>query len=262
MTTTKATNIILHGDCLTEMRKLESGSIDLIVTSPPYNLKRTTGGGIKNGGHKAKWKVNQLKEGYADHADNMPHAEYVEWQRACLTEMMRLIPEDGAIFYNHKNRVQAGVLQDRSDILSGFPVRQIITWDRGSGFNFNDAFFLPTTEQIYLIAKSKFKLVKGANRFTDVWRIPPERDNSHPAPFPVEIALRCISSTNAKIVLDPFFGSGTVGVAARELGRRWIGIELSAEYIKLAEERLPISGAETLTRLKEEYASLAPYVEE
>ena len=53
----------------------------------------------------------------------MPHAEYVEWQRACLGEMLRLIPSTGAIFYNHKWRPQKGLLQDRADIMAGFPVR-------------------------------------------------------------------------------------------------------------------------------------------
>ncbi len=67
----------------------------------------------------------------------MPHDEYVAWQRACLSECMRVIKDDGAIFYNHKWRVQAGLLQDRSDIVAGFPVRQIIIWKRKGGINFN-----------------------------------------------------------------------------------------------------------------------------
>jgi modification methylase len=67
--------------------------------------------------------------------------------------MMRLLTDDGAIFYNHKWRVQDGLLQDRNDIVSGFPVRQIIIWHRNGGINFNKGYFLPTYEVIYLIAK-------------------------------------------------------------------------------------------------------------
>lgn len=63
----------------------------------------------------------------------MPHEEYAAWQRRCLTEMYRIIKDDGAIFYNHKWRVQGGLLQDRQDIVSGFPVRQIIIWRRKGG---------------------------------------------------------------------------------------------------------------------------------
>jgi superfamily II DNA or RNA helicase len=58
----------------------------------------------------------------------MPHEQYVEWQRKSLAEMMRLLKGNGAIFYNHKWRVQRGLLQDRADIVNGFPVRQIIIW--------------------------------------------------------------------------------------------------------------------------------------
>jgi modification methylase len=78
----------------------------------------------------------------------MPYAEYVAWQRACVREMLRLLTDDGAIFYNNKNRVQAGLLQDRREILAGFPLRQIITWKRSGAINFNAGYFLPTYEVI------------------------------------------------------------------------------------------------------------------
>src|SRR5260364_404403 len=78
------------------------------------------------------------------------YGEYVAWQRACLIEMLRLLPEHGAIFYNHKWRVQDGLLQDRHDIVGQFPVRQIIIWRRKGGINFNAGYFLPTYEVIYL----------------------------------------------------------------------------------------------------------------
>ncbi len=61
-----------------------------------------------------------------------------------LMAKMRVLREDGAIFYNHKWRVQAGLLQDRSEIVAGFPVRQIIIWKRDGGINFNRGYFLPT----------------------------------------------------------------------------------------------------------------------
>ena len=99
--------------------------------------------------------------------------------------MMRLLRDDGALFYIHKWRVQNGQLQDRSDILKGFPLRQIIICDRGGGLNFNDSYFLPTYECVFLICKPNFKLAPGANSVGDVWRIPPETNNPHPAPFPL-----------------------------------------------------------------------------
>jgi site-specific DNA-methyltransferase (adenine-specific) len=226
-------NRIVCGDAVDIMRQLPDGCIDLVVTSPPYNMR----GGSQplHGGHI--WRP-ALANGYDGHADNLPYEEYVAWQRACLNEMLRLVPDTGAIFYNHKWRIQKGLLQQRHDILSGFPVRQIIIWQRQGGVNFNRSFFLPTYEVIYLIAKPKFKLVKGACGLGDVWSIGQERHNPHPAPFPVQLPARIIAATNARTVLDPFMGSGTTALAALGLGRVYVGIEQSESYCQMAEARL------------------------
>jgi modification methylase len=168
----------------------------------------------------------------------MPHREYVKWQRNVLTECMRLLRPDGAIFYNHKWRTQGGLLQDRSDIVKGFPVRQVIIWQRSGGFNFNAGYFLPTYEVIYLIAKPDFKLAKGANSHGDVWTIKQDTGNEHPAPFPLALADRIVSSTNAKVILDPFVGSGTTAVASVMHGRKFVGIDNSARYLALAKSRI------------------------
>lgn len=225
------------GDCLDVMSQMPDACVDLIVTSPPYNLKNSTGNGMKDG-RGGKWSNAALINGYANYDDCMPHAEYVNWQRRCLAEMMRLIPDDGAIFYNHKWRVQNGLLQDRQDIVSGFPVRQIIIWRRKGGINFNAGYFLPTYEVFYLIAKPKFKLAKGANSYGDVWEFTQEMKNGHPAPFPVALIDRIVSSTNANIILDPFMGSGTTAVAALRNGRSFIGIDISPDYVEMANKRI------------------------
>jgi hypothetical protein len=75
-------------------------------------------------------------------------------------------------------------LQDRQDIVGGFPVRQIIIWKRKGGHNFNSGYFLPTFEVIYLIAKKDFHLSPKANGAGDVWEFAQEQNNNHPAPFP------------------------------------------------------------------------------
>ena len=226
-----------EGDCIELMDRMPAESVDLIVTSPPYNIKNSTGNGLRNGSG-GKWPQAELIKGYASHDDAMPHDVYVAWQRDCLRAMMRIISEDGAIFYNHKWRVQGGLLQDRADIVDSFPVRQVIIWQRNGGINFNPGYFLPTYEVIYLIAKPKFRLAAKANAQGDVWRITQESKNPHPAPFPVELARRCIDSTTAETILDPFLGSGTTAIAAIRSKRQWIGIELSSEYCELARERI------------------------
>lgn len=188
-----------------------------------------------------------LIKGYATYDDNMPYEQYCKWQKECLQEMFRLIKDTGAIFYNHKWRVQDGLIQDRREIVQDFPIRQIIIWRRKGGINFNARYFLPTYEVIYLIAKKNFKLAPKANRYGDVWEFTQEMKNEHPAPFPVALIDRIIGSTNAEIVLDPFMGSGTTAVSARGLGRHFIGIEISEKYCDMARARLECKNDELFT---------------
>lgn len=230
-------NKILCGDTIDTMKRIPDATIDLIFTSPPYNLRNSSGNGMRDG-RGGKWSTARLLNGYHATSDDMAHDEYVEWQRSCLKEMLRTLRPTGAIFYNHKWRVQNGLLQDRHDILSGFPVRQIIIWRRKGGINFNPGYFLPTYEVIYLIAGKDFKLAPKANSYGDVWEFSQEMRNPHPAPFPLDLAKRVISSTTAQIVLDPFVGSGTTALAAKELERDFIGIDNSPKYCKMAELRV------------------------
>jgi len=230
-------NKIICGDCLEVMRRMPGGSVDLVVTSPPYNLKNSTGNGMRDG-RGGKWASAALLNGYSHYNDNMPHEQYARWQHDCLREMYRLLTDTGAIFYNHKWRVQDGLLQGRQDIIRGLPVRQIIIWKRKGGINFNPGYFLPTYEVIYIIPKPGFKLAPKANAAGDVWEFAQEMNNEHPAPFPETLIERIISSTTARIILDPFSGSGTTAVVAKALGRNYIGIEISPEYCKKSEARL------------------------
>lgn len=240
-----------QGDCLAEMAKMADGSVDLIITSPPYNL------GQGAGGFGSLWKKAKLKDGYASHTDDMPHEKYVAWQKRFLLECWRLIPEDGAIFYQHKNRIQKGVLRTPHDLNPGLPIRQILVWHRGNGMNFSDSFLTPTHEVIYVFAKPGFRFKKG-HGLKDVLHVKPERNNPHPAPFPVELPRQIIAATTAKVIFDPFAGSGTTGVAALAEGRRFIGIELDPGYVEQAKARLLNAGGEEASAAK--FASLVPSV--
>ena len=130
-------NTVIHGDCLQVMKQLPSESVDLIVTSPPYNLGVSSGSGVKKAHSKySNWKTCKLANGYDGYTDDMPYEDYIEWQKQCVAEMFRLIKQDGAIFYNNKNRVQNGLLEDRGVIAKNLPLRQIIIWKRGGRFKF------------------------------------------------------------------------------------------------------------------------------
>lgn len=242
---------IYHGDCLDVLPLLAAETVDVVVTSPPYNLGNTSGGGMPGKkrmehyspdagmaqrGGMGKWSGGSLARGYAGYSDNLPHEEYVTWQHAMLRECWRTLTDRGAIYYNHKPRVLGGML------VSPFvycppeiPVRQVIIWARAGGINFSPSFYCPTHEWIVVLARSAFRLKsKGASGVGDVWYIPQEADPSHPAPFPLALPARVIETTAPRLVLDPFSGRGTTLRAAKDAGVRAVGIEINEAYCELA----------------------------
>ncbi len=227
--------------------------IDLFFTSPPYNLgqtaiwqdKRKLGHypsdarlGKPRGG-AGKWDAGPLASGYGIHDDAMPHSEYVAWQKSVLELCWAALSAKGAIYYNHKNRVIDGLCLTPLDYNPGLPLRQIVTWFRGSGFNCTPVSYMPTSEWIVIYVKPEFRLRdRSASACGDVWRITPEVGNAHPAPFPVELAERAISTTVRGTVCDPFMGSGTTGVAAVKRGYPFVGIEREPRFFEMALRRI------------------------
>jgi site-specific DNA-methyltransferase (adenine-specific) len=237
---------IYHGDCLDILPILPPA--DLIFTSPPYNLGVTTGGGFghyKDGQTKreqGKWSGSHLgPDGilYEDHHDAMPPAEYEAWQREVLTVCWQQLTDRGAIFYNHKPRVQAKTLWTPLAVNPGLPVRQIIIWARAGGMNFAPTHYCPTHEWIVVFAQDCFRLKsRAASGVGDVWYVPQDGDNAHPAPFPLGLPGRAIESVAPKLVVDPFMGSGTTLRAAKDAGVPAIGIDRSERYCEMAVDRL------------------------
>lgn len=229
---------LYHDDCLRIMETLPASSVDLVFTSPPYNLGVSSGGGFPSK-KPGKWSGGSLRDGYASNSDSMDTDEYVLWQQNVLLACWRLLTNTGAIFYNHKPRVQNGLLVTPLDYNPGLPIRQIVIWKRDGGINFSPTFYLPSHEWIVIFAKPEFRLRnKGASGVKDVWDVAQERDNDHPAPFPVALPRIALSTVDAKVVLDPFMGSGSTGVAAVEAGRDFIGIEIDGGYCKMARDRI------------------------
>lgn len=243
---------IYHGDCAEVLGVCPK--VDLVFTSPPYNLGTTTGGGFpgignyargaalgaRGGGGKSwgKWSGGSLANGYGIHDDAMPPAEYEAWQRGVLSALWAQLSDVGAIYYNHKPRVQAGEAWLPLTLNPGLPLRQIVTWARSGGLNFAPTHYVPTYEWVMIFAKEGFRLRdKSASGLGDVWHITQESAIDHPAPFPLQLALNAISTTSAAAVLDPFAGSGTTLRAAKDLGRKAIGIEIEERYCEIAARR-------------------------
>ena len=229
---------IIEGDGLRVMREMASASIPLIVTSPPYNIRNSSGGGFRSS-NSGNWKSSQLSDGYGRNADDHSREVYKAWLRECVTEMIRLIPDDGAIFLNLKERVQGGVRETPEEIVRDLPVRQRLTWQRAGSNNHNRGYFLPDSEIIYFFAGADFEVAEDCRPYGTVWKVPQERGSPHPAPFPIELPRRCLrSAPEQMLVLDPFCGWGTTGLACIEQGRNFIGIEVEQSYIRQSFERL------------------------
>ena len=102
--------MIICGDTISEMKKMADESVDVIITSPPYNLLNSTGSSLKSG-NSFKWKNAAIQKGYKSHKDSMKREDYVNWMKECITEMFRVLKPNGAIFFNHKFRVQGGLME-------------------------------------------------------------------------------------------------------------------------------------------------------
>ena len=236
-------------DALQGLRSLTAGSVQCIVTSPPYNK-----GSAHNDG-RGTYQAYHRSVPYVGFEDKKPEEEYQAEQVALLEECARVLAPGGSVFYNHKDRHKNFVLTSPHDWLSkvqGLQLRQVILWDRQAVHNFNTHFFFPVTEYIYWLTKkgagAEVQFDRGAVppafRST-VWRMRPARDPLHPVPFPEELVEACVGATTkpGDLVVDPYCGSRTVLRVAERMGRRALGFDIvdyhSKQEVAGAEEREP-----------------------
>lgn len=233
-------NKIHNMDVLEGLRQIDDNSIDIIITSPPYNKA-----GLNGKSKGERWNKT-IDYGGDINIDNKPEDVYQDWQLEILKECYRVLKKDGIMAYNHKNRIVKGkgyIISPYEWLLkSPFLIRQEIIWNRKNGPNQDPSRYVPTFENIYVLTKDKdtiFKRKKDTDYRTDVWTINPDRHNEHPAPFPIDIPRNILYNIDVEedrkkdiVVLDPFMGSGTTAKAAIEKGYNYIGIEIVPEYIE------------------------------
>lgn len=230
-------NKIYNMDCLEGMKHIPDGSIDLIITSPPYNL----GGDFHT-------FVSGKRVTYGDYqspySDKLSETDYQNWQINFLSECYRVLKDDGFMFYNHKNRIVNGNVISPFYWLkeSSFLISQVITMNLKSTPNMDKRRFFPVHELIFVLNKTKEAKLNNIENLTDVWELKKvsRKISGHPATFHEELPRRCIvaSTSEGQVILDPFMGSGTTAVACINTNRNYIGFELSKEYCDLANERI------------------------
>jgi DNA modification methylase len=243
-------NQILHGDAIQVMGELPQDSIDLIFADPPYNMQ------IK--GNLTRPDFSKV-EGVDDDWDKFDNYQaYDEFTAAWLKAARRVLKPEGAIWvigtYHNIYRVGKS-LQDL-----GFWVINEIIWEKTNPMpNFRGVRFTNAHETLiwakqnksckYTINYHAMKPFNNGKQMRSTWKLPickgKERirvngESAHSTQKPLSLLYRVLlASTNPEdIVLDPFFGTGTTGAAAKILHRNWIGIESNPTYITIAQERI------------------------
>ena len=221
--------------------------VDAVVTSPPYNQlgslpkegsgtwAKSTGGA----GFLRKW----AESGYSD---SMDESEYQQWQNELFAAIGDRCAEDASLFYNHQMRWRDGECLHPIAWFKpvGWSLRQEIVWNRAGGMMFNARMFCRFHESIiWLVRGKKWTWNQEMVGHGTVWNMAREQQQQgkeHPVAFPVELPERCIGAATNRgaLVLDPFMGSGTTGVACANLGRSFIGIEREPKYFEIACRRI------------------------
>jgi len=202
---------VICGDCLEVMRGMDDNSVDLVLTDPPYGINVARNGSV--GGGSFRGKTQKFKPSNWDSA--IPSTE-------CFKEMLRVAKQ--CIIWG--GNYFASSLPDS---------RCWLVWYKRDG--------LPdrTFADCELAWTSFDKNAKVYNiRWDGFIRDSKEKKVAHPTQKPEQLFKRCLTdfTQEGDIILDPFFGSGTTGVAAVRMGRHFIGIDISPEYCKIAEKRI------------------------
>jgi len=251
--------IIIYADNILTTEIVENNSIDLIITSPPYNVNID----------------------YNSHDDEMPYTAYLEFTREWLGRCYHLAKDDGRFCLNiplDKNKGgHQSVCADLTTIAKkvGWKYHSTIIWNEqnisrrtawGSWLSASAPYVIAPVEVIVILYKERWKK-EGGSRISDivkaefqewtngVWSFSGEskRKVGHPAPFPIELPRRCIKlfSFVGDTVLDPFLGSGSTLIACAQTKRIGIGIEVDRGYCEIAKRRIIREGKIYQSRLED-----------
>lgn len=230
---------IYHGDCR-EVLPFVSG--DLTVTSPPYNLNcRVT---VDRRFVPRQCTPAEFSTKYRGGGDAMQPQEYAEM----LVDVVgKSLVATGAACINLQ--ITTGSKFGFATLLGAFPsqLKEVVVWDKGAGQPAMKSATLNSAAEFILVFENADPLVrqfKGATfargTLSNVWRLGRgPSDPEHGATFPVALPLKCLELYGgASVVIDPFMGSGTTLRAAKDLGRKSIGIEIDERYCEIAAKRL------------------------
>lgn len=216
--------MILQGDCLELMKDIPDGSIDLVVTDPPY--KTTSRGSSGGTGGILKEEINKRGKVFK-HND----IEFNEW----LPELYRVLKDTGHAYIMSNNKNLKNMLMEIENV--GFNIYKTLIWAKNSPIT--NMYYMDSHEYIIFCRKGKAKRINNCGT-KSVLNVDNPRNKVHPTEKPVELMEVLVknSSQEGELVFDPFMGSGTTGVACLNTNRKFVGVELDEHYFNLAKERL------------------------
>tara|TARA_R110000772_G_scaffold6699_1_gene23391 strand:+ start:49 stop:765 length:717 start_codon:yes stop_codon:yes gene_type:complete len=233
---------LMLGDCLERMKEIPDGSVDLIVTSPPYNMNLR----IRNGKYCSRQIVKELSTKYKSFDDNLPMDEYFNFNKKVLTECLRV---SDLVFYNVQ--FLTGNKPALFKLMGEFhnKIKEFIVWDKVNAQPAIGKNVLNSQFEVLLVLQNSKPESRAFDSgqfkrgtMSNVWDIKRGKKYSkdHGASFPLDLADKIISNFSApqSTILDPFLGVGTTGVAAKNLNRNFIGIEMDEGYFNIAQDRI------------------------
>jgi site-specific DNA-methyltransferase (adenine-specific) len=230
------------GDCQDILATIRN--VDVVITSPPYN-KAGYEGFIRKKHEKDSWGQRNVDYGENPENDFMPESDYQNQQIKILNLLWDCLSDDGSLFYNHKIRIANHKASHPIEWLlkSKFVFRQQLIWDRSNSPAVAPIRFLPTTELIFWMTKLQkqpnFERSKELQFKGEVWKFMAKSNSNHPAPFPLDLPINILSNILGEIiVLDPYMGSGTTGVACAKMGKTFVGIEKEQKYFDIACQKI------------------------
>ena len=235
-------NKIFNESCLDTMKRIPDNFVDVVITSPPYNMNLR----IRNGEYCSRQIVKEISTKYEDFPDNLPIDEYYKFHSEVLKELLRI---SNLVFYNVQ--IVTGSKRAIFKMIGEFSenLKDIIIWDKRYGqpaigeqvMNRRSELIL-VFEKDYPISRQFRSAVFKRGTLDDVWVIDRERKNveGHGATFPEKLISTILENFSKKkdIIYDPFIGTGTTAVVSKKLGRNFIGSEISKKYYKECNKRI------------------------
>jgi len=233
---------LYHVDCQECLSRFDDNSIDLVFTSPPYNMRLR----VRNGKYTTRENAEHFSKKYEFFDDALPIEEYYKTHKDILTELLRI---SKTILWNIS--IVTGSKEAIFKLIGDFnkSIKDIIVWDKGYGQPAMHEKCINRTTELIIIFENDALAGRTLNRayfkrgeMQDILRIkrPLSKLKEHKAVFPMELTYKIIEnfSKEGDLILDPFMGSGSTGIACAIGGRKFIGIEKEKQYFDIACKRI------------------------